>query len=111
MGELPLFTESPSSSLLENCGLPVNEVLGNSRGMREPGCREPRRKVGLAFMWGEGNRLASPAVNYFDHDRKEQSCQGMIGVPLFASCLEVVFSETQHACRSAAIKRTLPLPR
>jgi hypothetical protein len=72
--------------------LPLYGVLGSSRGMREPGCREPRQKVGLAFVRGEGNRLASPAVNYFDHDHKEQSCQGMIGVPLFTSCQEAVFS-------------------
>jgi hypothetical protein len=64
--------------------------------MRGPGCRERRRKVGLAFMLeGEGNRLASPAVNYFDHDRKELSSQETIRLPLFTSCLEVKFSETR----------------
>jgi hypothetical protein len=39
--------------------------------------------------------LARPLADYFDHDRKEQSCQGVIGVPLFTNCREEVFSETR----------------
>ncbi len=70
---------------------PPNLILGNlvagsgdsrkfrrSEGIRRgPGCREPRRKVRLGLPCRRGGNSLASSAYYCDHDRKQQSCQGV----------------------------------
>src|SRR5919107_4272722 len=69
-------------------------VRPEKEARKGPGCREPRRKIRLGLPCRRGdNSLASPAY-YYDHDRKQQICQG-VGCLYSLSWREREFWETQ----------------